>query len=161
MNSDALHRPIRTRAALRGALFVLLASWSLGAAVAHGATPSPVGLWKTVDDKTGEARSHVRITEEAGVLTGRIELILAADKRNARCIACTGAKKNQPITGMAIIEGVRRDRGAMHWEGGNILDPNDGKVYRVRLTPKNEGRALEVRGFVGPFYRNQNWIRLE
>jgi uncharacterized protein (DUF2147 family) len=125
------------------------------------AAASPVGLWKTVDDKTGQARSHVRISEVAGVLTGRIELILELDKRNAKCIACDGSKKNQPITGMTILEGVRRNRSGTHWDGGNILDPNDGKVYRVRLTPQTDGRALEVRGYLGPFYRNQYWVRLD
>lgn len=128
---------------------------------ADAASPSPVGLWKTVDDKTGQARSHVRISEAVGVLTGRIELILELDKRDAKCLACSGEKKNQPITGMTILEGVRRHRSAMHWDGGNILDPNDGKVYRVRLTPQRDGRTLEVRGYLGPFYRNQYWVRVD
>lgn len=143
------------------AIALFLASSCLDLPFALGANASPVGLWKTVDDKTGKARSHVRITEEAGVITGRIEHILAAEERKAVCVACTGPKKNQSIIGMTIIEGVRRDRNSTHWDGGNILDPNDGKVYRVRLTPKGDGRTLEVRGFLGPFYRNQYWVRIE
>jgi uncharacterized protein (DUF2147 family) len=134
---------------------------ALAATATHAASPSPVGLWKTVDDKTGEARSHVRISDAAGLLTGRIELILELDKRDAKCTACSGPKKNQPITGMTILEGVRRSRSADHWEGGSILDPNDGKVYRVRLTPQRDGRTLEVRGYLGPFYRNQYWVRVD
>lgn len=122
---------------------------------------TPVGLWVTVDDKTGARRSHVRITESNGALGGRIEQILEADKRNANCLKCTGSKKNQPVLGMVIIEGVRHNAAAGHWESGSILDPNDGKVYRVRLTPKNDGRTLEVRGYLGPFFRNQYWVRLE
>lgn len=142
-------------------LAVTLLSIAAPVSLAGQTALSPVGLWKTVDDKTGEVRSHVRITESAGVITGRIEHVVAVEDRHARCKACSGAKKDQPIMGMMIIEGVRHDRGKSHWDGGNILDPNDGKVYRVRLTPKNEGRMLEVRGFLGPFYRNQNWIRIE
>lgn len=134
-------------------------AWTLPPA--HAASPSPVGLWKTVDDKTDQARSHVRISEVAGVLTGRIELILELDKRDAKCRACSGEKKNQSITGMTILEGVRRHRNAPHWDGGTILDPNDGKVYRVRLTPQRGGRTLEVRGYLGPFYRNQYWLRVD
>jgi len=114
-----------------------------------------------VDDRTGQARSHIRIEDSAGVLSGRIELILEKDKQHAKCIACVGAKKNQPVTGMTILEGVRRHRSATHWDGGNILDPNDGKVYRVRLTPQSNGRMLEVRGYLGPFYRNQYWVRVD
>lgn len=133
----------------------------MASAIPRAEASSPVGLWKTVDDKTGQARSHVRISDSAGVLSGRIELILEPDKRDAKCVACSGAKKNQPITGMTILEGVRRNRSATHWEGGNILDPNDGKVYRVRLTPQSDGRTLEVRGYLGPFYRNQYWVRID
>lgn len=139
---------------------LLLGAFALTAATAQ-ARVSPAGLWVTVDDKSGERRSHVRITDTNGTLSGRIEQILEADKRNATCLKCTGAKKNQPVLGMMIIEGVRHNADAGHWESGSILDPNDGKVYRVRLTPKNDGRTLEVRGYLGPFYRNQYWIRLE
>ena len=128
---------------------------------AHAAASSPVGLWKTVDDETGEVRSQVRITESAGVLSGRIERVLAPGKGDAKCVACTGVRKDTPVTGMTIIEGVRRERGGAHWEGGTILDPNNGKVYRVRLTPQDGGRKLEVRGFLGPFHRNQYWQRVE
>ena len=62
---------------------------------------------------------------------------------------------------MTILEGVKRDGAQNHWEGGTILDPNNGKVYKVRLTPKDGGKTLEVRGFIGPFYRNQTWVRVE
>lgn len=141
-----------------------LAALLLGlAAIAggHAAAASPVGLWKTVDDKTGEVRSQVRITETAGVVTGIIERVLTPGKADVKCVACIGARKDQPVAGMTIIEGVRRDRGGAHWDGGSILDPNDGKVYRVRLTPQDGGRKLEVRGFLGPFHRNQYWQRVE
>ncbi|MFM7799247.1 MAG: DUF2147 domain-containing protein [Planctomycetota bacterium] len=127
----------------------------------HATAASPVGLWKTVDDETGEVRSQVRITETAGVVTGRIERVLTPGKSDVKCVACTGARKDQPVAGMTIIEGVRRDRGGAYWDGGSILDPNNGKVYRVRLTPQDGGRKLEVRGFLGPFHRNQYWQRVE
>ena len=146
-----------------GRLRSLAALLVLAAAVAggHAAASSPVGLWKTVDDETGEVRSQVRITESAGVLSGRIERVLAPGKGDAKCVACTGARKDKPVTGMTIIEGVRRERGGAHWDGGTILDPNNGKVYRVGLTPQDGGRKLEVRGFLGPFHRNQYWQRVE
>ena len=56
---------------------------------------------------------------------------------------------------------VKKAAGEEHWDGGTILDPNNGKTYKVRLTPKDGGKVLEVRGFIGPFYRNQKWLRLE
>jgi uncharacterized protein (DUF2147 family) len=62
---------------------------------------------------------------------------------------------------MTILEGVRKAAGEDYWDDGTILDPNNGKVYKVRLTPKDGGKTLQVRGFIGPFYRNQTWLRVE
>ena len=47
------------------------------------------------------------------------------------------------------------------WGGGEILDPNNGKTYRTRLKPIEGGKKLEMRGYIGPFYRTQTWIRVE
>ena len=152
-----LHRP--SHRSPRQPLTALLLC--IAAAAGGHAAASPVGLWKTVDDETGEVRSQVRITEAGGVLSGRIERVLAPGKGDAKCVACTGARKDKPVAGMTIIEGVKRDRGGAHWDGGTILDPHNGKVYRVRLTPQDGGRKLEVRGFLGPFHRNQYWQRVE
>ncbi len=137
-----------------------LAAALLVVAGAAFAQATPVGLWKTIDDETKEARSHVRIVEAGGVLSGRIEKLLDPGKQDSRCDKCSDARKDQPVLGMTILEGVRPD-GDRHWAGGSILDPNNGKTYRVRLTPKDGGQALEVRGYLGPFYRNQTWLRVE
>jgi len=127
------------------------------------AQATPVGLWKTIDDETKQERSHVRITEAGGVLSGRIERLSDPTKQDAKCEKCEGAKKDQRVIGMAILEGVKRDAGADHWEGGTILDPNNGKVYKVRLTPKDGGKSLDVRGYIGApmLGRTQTWLRVE
>ncbi len=125
------------------------------------AQATPVGLWKTIDDETKAEKSLVRITETGGVLTGKIEKLLDPAKADARCDKCTDARKDQPVLGMAIIGGVKKAEGEDHWDGGTILDPNNGKTYKVRLTPKDGGKTMEVRGFVAFFYRNQTWIRVE
>ena len=129
-------------------------------ALAH-AQPTPVGLWKTIDDETGKEKSYVRVVEADGVLSGKVEKLLDPAKQEAKCDKCSDARKDQPILGMAILEGVRKHEGEPYWDGGTILDPNNGKTYRVRLTPKEGGRELEVRGYIGPFYRNQRWLRVE
>jgi len=90
------------------------------------AQATPVGLWKTIDDETKQERSHVRITEAGGVLSGRIERLSDPTKQDAKCEKCEGAKKDQRVIGMTILEGVKRDGAADHWEGGSILDPNNG-----------------------------------
>ncbi|MFO0470815.1 MAG: DUF2147 domain-containing protein [Pseudomonadota bacterium] len=121
---------------------------------------SPVGLWKTIDDKTGKERSLVRISDGGGALVGRIEKRLdPAGKPDARCDTCADDRKDRPVDGLEIIRGARADGEA--WTGGTILDPEDGKVYRLRLKVEEAGRKLEVRGYLGPFYRNQHWIRVE
>ena len=133
----------------------------LGAQLAH-AQATPVGLWKTIDDETKQEKSYVRISESGGAVSGKIEKLLDPAKQDAVCDKCGDERKDKPVLGMTIIKNVKRDAtDATRWDGGEILDPNNGKTYKVRLTPQDGGKALEVRGFIGPFYRNQTWIRVE
>jgi len=131
------------------------------ATAAAWAQASPVGLWKTIDDETKTEKSLVRIVDAAGVLSGKVEKIFDPAKQDSKCDKCTDARKDKPVLGMAIVEGVKKNADEEYWDGGHILDPNNGKVYKVRMTPKDGGKTLQVRGFIGPFYRNQTWIRVE
>jgi uncharacterized protein (DUF2147 family) len=135
-----------------------LLAMAAGAAMAQA---TPAGLWKTIDDETKAEKSLVRIVEIAGVFTGKIEKILS-DKPDSKCNECTDERKDQPVQGMTIIRNVRStgDDKSL-WDGGDILDPNNGKVYKVRLKPVDGGKTLQVRGYLGPFYRTQTWIRVE
>ena len=149
MNSPAKH-------------LVATLSFGLLAGLAQ-AQSTPAGLWKTIDDNTKKERSLVRITDSAGVLTGRIEKSLDPDaKPGAVCDKCTDERKDQPLIGMALIRNAKQgaDDKAI-WEGGDIIDPDNGKVYKLRLKPLDGGKSLEVRGYIGPFYRNQTWLRVE
>ena len=134
-----------------------------GAATAAFAQATPVGLWKTIDDETKVEKSYVRIVEQGGVLVGRIERLINPPKADPVCEACTDASKGQPIVGMTIIEGVKKSADEPVWDSGSILDPNNGKTYKVRLTPKDGGKALDVRGYIGmPMLgRTQTWQRAE
>ena len=124
---------------------------------------SPVGLWKTIDDETKKEKSLVRITESNGVFSGRIEKLLdPATDPKAVCDQCTDDRKNQPVLGMEILRGLKVSTSdAAVFEGGTIVDPNNGKSYRTRLKPVDDGRKLEMRGYIGPFYRTQVWMRAE
>lgn len=136
---------------------------SANLALAQAAT-TPVGVWKTIDDETKQERSTVRISETGGVLTGKIEKIVDPAKQAAKCDECTDERKGQPILGLTILRGVKKNgNDAELWDGGDILDPANGKVYRVRLRPVDGGKKLEVRGFIGmPLLgRTQTWIRVE
>ena len=123
---------------------------------------SPVGLWRSVDDKTGEAKAEIRIAETSGVLNGRIEKSLNKDADPAAtCTECKDDRKGKAIAGLEIIRGVKKADDREVWEGGKILDPENGKEYRASLTPIEGGKRLEVRGFLGPFWRTQTWQRVQ
>ena len=122
---------------------------------------TPVGVWKTIDDETKLEKSLVRLSEAGGALIGKIEKLVDPTKQDSKCDKCSDARKDKPVLGMTIVEGVKKNADEGYWDGGHILDPNNGKVYKVRMTPKDGGKTLQVRGFIGPFYRNQQWIRVE
>lgn len=142
---------------------LLIAAGLLAMAGAAWAQATPVGLWKTIDDETKAEKSYVRITEAEGVLTGRIEKLLDPAKQASKCDKCEGEKKDQPILGMTIVEGVRKSDDGGLWDGGTILDPNNGKTYKVRMSLKDGGKALDVRGYIGAplLGRTQTWMRVE
>jgi uncharacterized protein (DUF2147 family) len=123
---------------------------------------SPVGLWKTIDDKTGKEKSLVRITESGGVLSGSIEKLLDPNvKKDAVCDECTDERKGKPLAGLNIIRGLKQSSDGEIWEDGNILDPKNGKVYKARIKVTDGGKKLELRGYLGPFYRTQVWQKAD
>jgi uncharacterized protein (DUF2147 family) len=133
----------------------------LFAANAAFAQATPVGLWRNIDDKTGEAKAEIRIVEQGGVVSGRIERRLAKDaKPDAVCEECKDDRKGKPMDGLEIIRGAKKAEGKDVWEDGKILDPENGRNYTLRLTPVEGGRKLEVRGSFGPFGRTQTWVRV-
>jgi uncharacterized protein (DUF2147 family) len=123
---------------------------------------NPVGLWRNLDDKTGEAKAEIRIVENGGAMQGRIEKLLRKNaKPDEKCVECRDERKDQPMVGLEIIRGARKAEGKDVWEDGRILDPENGREYRLRLTPVEGGSKLEVRGSFGPFGRTQTWVRVQ
>ncbi len=125
---------------------------------------SPVGLWKTIDDNTGKPRGLVRIMEVNGEYQGKVEKIFTApgEDPEPKCEKCDGARHNQPVIGMTILWGLKKQ--GDEYEGGAILDPESGKIYRARMKLEGgEGEKLSVRGFIGfaLLGRTQNWVRDE
>ena len=122
---------------------------------------TPVGLWKTIDDDGKTEKSYVRISDASGVVGGKIEKVLDPKaKPDDVCDKCSDERKDKPIVGLTIIRNAKKS-GDDTWEGGDITDPNNGKVYKLRLKPLDGGKKLEVRGYIGPFFRNQQWVRAE
>ena len=135
---------------------------ALGAGPA-AAQMTPVGLWKTIDDDGKTEKSLVRIVDGGGTLSGRIEKLLdPKDNPNDVCDKCTDDRKGKPIIGLTILRNLKQSADDKTvWDGGEVLDPDDGKSYRARLKPQNGGKELQLRGYLGPFYRTQVWIRVE
>jgi uncharacterized protein (DUF2147 family) len=124
-------------------------------------TKSPVGLWKTIDDATGKAKSIVMIWEENGKLFGRVQKLIDPDPKNPepKCVDCSGEQKDKPVVGLRILWDLEKDGEA--WSGGTILDPANGKAYKCLLSLVDDGEKLKVRGFIGLSLlgRTQYWAR--
>ena len=141
-----------------------LAAASLVLAGSSFAQMTPVGTWHTIDDKTGEAKAEIHIVDKDGVLSGRVVKSLRNDPNAKKtCDDCKDDRKGQEIIGMEIIRGVKPDAsGENLWaNGGKILDPENGKEYTVKMVPQEGGKKLQVRGYIGPFFRTQVWSRAQ
>ncbi len=146
--------------ALRSAwlVLVMLTLVPLGASWAADAS-SPIGLWRTIDDKTGKERAIVRVYEEHGRLFGRIEHSFVPGAETRVCKLCTDERNNQPMIGLLIIRNMQADGAG--YSGGDILDPESGSVYRCKMHLDENGTRLVVRGYIGIALlgRTQIWQR--
>ncbi len=141
-------------------LRTVIAGLVFGFSVSAMAQMSPVGVWNSVDDKTKELKSEIVISENAGVLSGKISKLLRKDaKQDDACRECTDERKDKPLIGLEIIRGAKKADGKDVWEDGKILDPENGKTYALRMTPIENGSKLEVRGSIAFFGRTQTWVR--
>ena len=142
---------------MRGALLLALCC----AIPALAQEASPVGLWKNIDDITGKPKALIRITDNKGELRGQIEKLFLAPGAdpNPHCGLCQGANKDVPVIGMVFMSGLHKV--GNEYTGGEILDPDDGKVYRSKMTLIEGGKKLNVRGYIGVplFGRSQVWVR--
>ncbi len=119
-----------------------------------------LGKWKTIDDKTGEAKSIVEVYENNGKVYGKIIEIFDVTKRNRKCDKCEGTDKNKPVLGLVIIKGLTKDDD--EYNGGKILDPETGNIYKCILKLSGKDK-LEVRGYMGfaLIGRSQTWVRVK
>jgi uncharacterized protein (DUF2147 family) len=126
------------------------------------AQSTPAGLWQSIDDTTGKPRAEIRISEAGGVFTGRIERSLLPNPTGVvlLCELCPDDRRDKPLIGLDIIRNIKPSTDTQVWDGGEILDPDKGKIFKLRLQLQDNGKKLQVRGYIGPFFRNQTWIRI-
>jgi uncharacterized protein (DUF2147 family) len=143
------------------ALVLSVATLALVTGSANAAEPSAAGLWQKLDD-AGKPDGWFVLVENNGIYEGAIArmFIPAAEDQNPRCTKCTDDRKDMPWLGIPLIRDMKRD--GLNYEGGNILDPRDGKVYRAMMKVSPDGKELTVRGFLGIalFGQDQVWRRL-
>ncbi|MGB6054365.1 MAG: DUF2147 domain-containing protein [Burkholderiaceae bacterium] len=145
---------------------LLAAALALALPFAGAQEKSPAGLWKTIDDHTGKPKALVRIAEAGGEYSGKIEKLFRApdEDPNPKCDKCPDARRDQPIVGMTILSGMKRDQSnPAEYSGGQILDPNEGKIYKSKMELADGGAKLNVRGYIGmPLLgRTQTWVRAD
>ena len=144
--------PLPLRLSIPGLLLASLPGWANG--------PSPVGTWRTFDDG-GHETGAVAIISDHGVLTGRVVAIADPAKAQGLCQHCPGDRADRPVMGLEVIRDLRPDGAA--WDGGEILDPETGRLYRLKARLEEGGRKLVLRGYLGLslFGRSQTWLRRE
>ncbi len=140
-------------------LFLLLVS--AFAAQTYADNASIVGAWKTIDDCSGKPRSIVRISESGAIYEGVIEKLFPEPNEdpNPKCDKCQGELKDKPILGMKIIHQMKRHED--EYKDGTIMEPDNGKIYKCKLWLEDGGKKLKVRGYIGPLFRTQTWLRVE
>jgi uncharacterized protein (DUF2147 family) len=141
-------------------LFIVLVGTLISASTSFAQTCS--GKWITIDDETGKKKSIVELYKADGKLYGKILYLFPREGRepNPKCTKCTDDRKNKPLVGLQIVRNLKWD--GEEWYGGTIVDPENGKVYTVKIwvDPDNPDK-LNVRGYIGPFFRTQNWVRTD
>jgi uncharacterized protein (DUF2147 family) len=146
---------------MKKALTIVVMAAAIYCFPAWGQNSTPIGLWKSIDDGTGKPTALIRISEIEGEFQGKIEKIFPepGESANPLCEECEGDLKNQPVVGMIILKGMRRD--GTDYTGGRILDPDSGKIYRGTMKLIDGGNKLILRGYVGiPLLgRSQVWLR--
>ena len=143
---------------------LVLAAAGVFALLVHAgaATPTAAGVWQQIDEN-GKVGALVTISEENGVFVGRLTRLFLnpGEDPNPICTVCTGARHNEPVLGLVFIEGMKQS--GLDYEGGTILDPETGKLYKASMSLDPGGSRLTVRGYIGLpiFGRSQTWTRVQ
>ncbi|MBA6155460.1 DUF2147 domain-containing protein [Tenacibaculum sp. S7007] len=116
------------------------------------------GKWENRDEETNKVDSVIEVYQKEGKAYAKIIEITDKNRQDALCDKCSGKRKNNPILGMNILTGLKKD--GDEWSGGKILDPKNGKEYKCYIKLDNSNK-LKIRGYIGfaAFGRTAYWYR--
>ncbi len=137
-------------------LFLFIAT----ATFAQAQVNKMLGQWNTFDDKTGEMRSCVSITEKNGVYSCEVIMLYEKDASGKyKVMQPPYAKEYEGVVGTQLFSEMK-----VHGEHlkGKVYDPESQKTYFGKVTYHAKTDELVLRGSLdkaGVLGRSQTWKR--